>query len=200
MRTVAARRRVTSGFTLLEMLAVILIMGLLMSLVLPGLGAMRASALRQEARTLATALEFTRQQAVVTGAAHRLLIEVDTGGYRIEWYVPKEDGESGDPFVAPELDLRGSAPIPMSPPASQEFAYRPIPNKFGGNSWLGADFHFAGMQTSEGWIDDGDVPIVFDRDGSSDHVEIVIADDQEHEIVLEVEPLLEIVRIRDAEE
>ena len=88
----------------------------------------------------------------------------------------------------------------MAPAASQEFVYRPIPNKFGGNSWLGSEFHFAGMQTAEGWISDGDVPVVFDRDGSSDHVEIVIADEDEREIVLEVEPLLEIVRIRDAED
>lgn len=188
------------AFTLLEMLAVLMLMALLTSLVLPGLGAMRASALRSEARTLATQLEFTRQQAVVSGAAHRLLVEVDTGAYRVEWYAPADEEEGSDPFADAEpLDLRGSTPLSLAPPLAREFAYRPISNRFGSNSWLGQAFHFEGIQTAEGWIEDGDVGVVFERDGSSDHVEIVIADDDGLEITLEIEPLLEIVRIRDAE-
>jgi prepilin-type N-terminal cleavage/methylation domain-containing protein len=188
------------AFTLLEMLAVIALMALLMTLLLPNFGSVRSAALRQEALTLATQLEFTRQQAVVAGAAHRLLIEVDTGGYRVERY-GTDEADSTSPFVeADTLDLRGDSPIPMAPPTLREFNYRPISNRFGSNSWLGQDFHFAGVQTADGWLEEGDVAIVFDRDGSSDQVSIVIADDDENEIVLEVEPLLEIVRIRYGEE
>lgn len=185
-----------AAFTLLEMLAVLLLMALLTSLVLPGLGAIRASALRSEARTLATQLEFTRQQAVVTGQVHRLLVEVDTGAYRVEWYAP--EGEAADPFDEPTApDLKGSASVSLVPPSAQEFAYRPISSRFGNNSWLGQAFHFEGIQTAEGWIEEGDVSVAFERDGSSDHVEIVIADDDGNEMTLEVEPLLEMVRIRD---
>ena len=192
-----SRRR---AFTLLEMLAVILLMALLMSLVLPGLGAMRSSQLRNEARTLATQLEFARQQAIVTGQAHRVLFEVDTGAFRVEWYVSENDEDAYDPFSEPGLDLRGSTPISLEPPPSQELTYQPIPTSFGGNSWLDDAFHFEGIQTAQGWFEDGDVAVVFDRDGSSDHVEIVIADDDGMEITLEVRPLLEVVRIFDAEQ
>jgi len=182
------------------MLAVVLLMALLMTLVMPGLGAVRSAAIRNEARTLATQLEFARQRAVMTGVPHRLLVEVDAGAYRVEWYAPDNEGEADDPFAEPEaLDLRGATPISLEPPPSLELSYQPIPTSFGSNSTLGSSFHFEGIQTAEGWFEEGDIPVIFARDGSSDHVEIVIADDRELEITLEVQPLLEMVRIRHGE-
>ena len=66
------------GFTLLEMLAVLLLIGLIASLVLPNLGALSEQALRSEAQRLQAELERTRERALVTGIRHQLVI--DLGG------------------------------------------------------------------------------------------------------------------------
>lgn len=194
------------GFTLLELLAVVTILGLAMALVLPNIGATQGVVLTNEARGLAATLEFTRQRAAMTGRPHRLLVGVEDGLYRIEWFVSDEEAEAaseaedGGPAPAPweELDLASGDAIPLSPPRTGWREYRPIPSRFGRDRWLADGIDFAGVQTPEGWLDSGDVAVVFDRDGTTDAAEIEIVDDDGRTMVLEVRPLQDVVRIHAA--
>jgi hypothetical protein len=172
-------------------------MGLAMALVLPNLGARQTSALREGAIEVAQQLELARQLAVVTGHPHRLLIDIEVGAYRLEWY-GDADGEQGAGQAAPADPLAPPQEIDLSPP-SESLAYNPVEGRFGDDSFLASDFFFEGLDTAEGWFDSGEIALVFERDGTTDAAELVISDDYGNSLVLEVRPLLDTVRIFDDE-
>jgi prepilin-type N-terminal cleavage/methylation domain-containing protein len=189
--------RTGRGFTLIEIMAVVLIIGLVMALVLPGLGATSRRNLLRQARELAAYLELARQRAVTTGVSHRVLLDLEQGGYFVEWYV-NEDGALGPPARGgePEFDLDDTGPLSLAPPADESFDYRPIPIRSGGERWLDDGFFFEGVETAEGWFESGLVAVVFDSDGTADAAQIVISDPDSQSVDLDVAPLLETVRIR----
>jgi type II secretion system protein H len=185
-----------SGFTLLELVAVVAIMGLLLFLFVPGIGATDSARLRGSARELGAHLEYARQRAVLTGKPHRVLMGLDEGWYQLEWFATDRDElPSGEPPAA--LDLRG--PIPMSPPSETIPSYRPVPGLQGRLAWLDEQLRFGGVQVDEGWYESGEFQVVFEADGSSDPVRIVVEAGDEPGLVLEVSPLLDAVRIVDDE-
>lgn len=196
-----AAPRGDAGFTLVELMATVAVLGLLLALLVPSLGPTRSAALRGEARDLAAHLELARQRAVMTGKPHRVLLALDDGSYQLEWFAtegdvaPEGDPEAAPPAPPPQLDLRGEAPVPLSPPRDESREFRPIPNRFGDRARLHDDFHFEGVETGDGWVDRGFASVVFDRDGTTDAAEIAIADQDGNRIFLEVRPLLDVVRI-----
>jgi len=202
--------RGSGGFTLMEMIAVVLILGLAMTLVVPNLTATRTNRLRDQARKVAHQLETARQRAITTGVPHRLYIDLEAGFYRVDWWVdeatayPDLDEEAPAPARVPampidpetgEFDLSG--PIPMSPPLGDEPDFFPIDHKFGRNTYLVDDCYFVGVESESGWHESGAVEIVFGPDGVAAYTEIRLADAWDNVVVLEVEPLLELVRIRE---
>jgi type II secretory pathway pseudopilin PulG len=181
-------------------MAVVAVIALIVGLVLPGLGATRSALLRSQAREIAALLELARQRAVITGKPHRVLIGVDDGMLRLEWFASENETLGLEPGGGPpSLDLSGDSPIPLSPPQDRSLDYRPVPGHSGRDRWLGQDFAFEGVDTPEGWLEQGDVAVVFQRDGTTDAAEIAIVDRDQRRIFLELRPLVERVRIRDEE-
>ena len=185
-----------NGFTLLEMIAVVAIIGVVMYLFIPSLGVTVSSTLRGDARQLATHVEFARQRAVMTGKPHRLLLGLEEGWYQIEWYVSDADEFPDDP-PPPPLDLR--SPIPMAPPTYDVPSYRAIPGGAGKVSWLDENLEFSGVQMDEGWFDSGEFQLVFSSDGSTAAAQIVVGAEDIQGLVLNVSPLIDTVRIFDDE-
>lgn len=200
--------RARHGFTLIEIMAVVIIMGLTLTWVLPNLAATHASRLKGQARDLVSRLELARERAVVTSIPHRVMIDLEEGSYRVDWFVTEEraagiDDEwaaEDEPPPPEEIDESSNAPVSLTPPRGEVRDYYPIPNRFGGDDWLPEDYYFEGVQTPEGWIQKGSVQIVFERDGTSDFAEIVLADTWDNSLTLEIQPLLDTVRIHDDEE
>jgi len=200
------------GFTLLEMMAVVAILALLFGLALPNLGVLGGANLRSQARELAGAIELARQRAVVTGTPHRVLLALEEGAFRVEWWrseqeeAEQREGAAGGglpagPVDVASLDLRGDTPIPLEPPRAEERSYRPIPQRqFGRDRWLGDGVFFAGVETPEGWVERGEVELVFERDGSTDPALVLLIAEDGREMALEVRPLLDVVRIGPPEE
>jgi prepilin-type N-terminal cleavage/methylation domain-containing protein len=188
------------GFTLIEIMAVVIIIGLMLGLVLPNMAASRASRLRQQAMEVASRIELARERAIITGAEHRVVVDLDEGGYRVEWYVTEEraggipDDEEDD-FITPEPDYSASTPISLEPPTAEVRDFYPIPNRFGGDEWLAETYFFEGIDTPEGFVNAGFVHIGFERDGTADYSRVALADQWENVIYLEVEPLMQQVRI-----
>lgn len=186
------------GFTLIEIMAVVLIMGLMMSIVLPNLSGVRGALLRDEALRLASTIELARQRAVMTGKPHRVWIDLEEAVYLVEWWV--SEGEAlgqPTPYVPVSYDKEALDALSLSPNVAGDVAYRPIPNHFGNPTVLDRSLHFHGIETEEGLFADGEVVLVFDQDGTTDPAEVVIANDYDGRLYLSVAPLVEHVRIFD---
>ena len=202
-------RRRRSGFTLIEIIAVIAIMTMVFAIGIPRLSTSQLRALRQEAESVASSLEFARQRAIMTGVPHRVLIDLEEGGYRIEWLVTEsrafaansEDSRDRDSSDFGSLYGDSGADseetIDFHPPQRNERDYYPIPiRQLGSFTWLDDSRYFVGLDSPNGWIEGGDVEISFDVDGTTVYTRLEIADADDNHLTLEIEPLLDRVRRR----
>ena len=166
------------GFTLIELMAVVAIIGLMLGIMLPNLAATRASQLEQLGRDLASRIDLARERAIVTSVPHRVWLELEEGAFRVDWFISEDRAmEDSDELVVPEAMAEQSEPeISLSPPKNDGRAYFPIPSSFGRDDWLRPDTYFEGVTTPAGWVEEGEVQLVFQRDGSTDYAEIVLAD------------------------
>jgi type II secretion system protein H len=77
--------RAQAGFSLLELMAVLALMGLLLGLVLPGLiNSWERESNRATLREFTTTLRTARSEAVTRGVKVRLFLNLKTGRYRME--------------------------------------------------------------------------------------------------------------------
>lgn len=200
------RRGPASGFTLIELMAVVVIMGLALSLVVPNLSATRASQLEDTSRSIADRIQLARERAIVTGVPHRLWIDLEEGEYRVEWFasedqatnafdpecVGSDSGNCGTPITAFE---GVEEEISLSAPPKAKRDYYPIPSQLGRSSWLSEEHYFVGLQTPDGWFEKGTVQLIFERDGTTEYSELFLADGSDNEMMLEIRALLTQVRI-----
>lgn len=180
----------TRAFTLIELLAVVLIFVLLASQVLPNLGIGTSRDLREQARRLAADLELARQRAVVLGVPHRLWIDLDAGTYRLEWEVQP----------APELepvDAQGRPRIALQAPLGGEARFEPVPIQQGRLTRLEGETWISGVETQDGFLQRGAVAVRFERDGTADPTAIVLVESGGGTLVLDILPLADAVRILD---
>jgi len=187
-----------AGFTLIEMMAVVAIFALLAGFVAPNLGLLSSRRLEHQAEQISAQLELGRQRAIVTGIPHRLAIDLESGSYWLEWFVTEAEalGEVEEP---PALDLRGATPISLAPPRAVGREFRPLPGMFGRANQIDASLRIQAVDTPDGSVERGEAFVVFERDGTADPREIVLADDDGHALALEVLPLADAVRIHDVE-
>jgi type II secretion system protein H len=192
--------RARRGFTLVELLAVLVIFGLLAMIALPNLGIRSSRMLDEEARRLASSLEFARQRAVMTGVPHRVLVDLDQAAYRVEWY-GRPDGEEAAPAEASgPVGASAAARPALSPPAASEREFEPLTGSLGEVAELDEAVHFAAIETAEGTFEQGTVQIVFERNGTSDPAAVVLESDGGRRVSLFVAPLSDAVRFEYVDE
>ena len=186
------------GFTLLELLAVVMILGLVSSLALPYIGRQSSRTLRSEAQQLAATLELARERSVVTGVPHRVQLDLEASRYWIEWSGgadPNAASEDSGALAPVAQEIGPDTPIDLSPPRDTAASFQPLPSQLGRPQPLKNDAFFEGTRTPEGWLESGVVTIEFGRDGTADPTEIVLANEGGDAFVLEVLPLADAVRI-----
>ncbi len=188
-----------AAFTLIEMLAVVAILALVMTFALPNTGMLQRRRLDSESRQLVALLELARQRAVMTGVKHRMWIDLEDAVYRLEWYVAENHGIDAPRPPRPKYDVRGGSPLPLAAPKTEAREYRPIPGIHGNLRFLSEEFLFRGLETEDGWIDSGEVAIVFDRDGTSTYAELILEGEGGDARTLEILPLADAVRIHHEE-
>jgi prepilin-type N-terminal cleavage/methylation domain-containing protein len=206
-RSPLRRRR---GFTLIEIIAVVAIIAMVFALGIPQLGGRSWDALGDEAENIAESLRFARQRAIMTGVPHRVLIDLEEGGYLIEWYVSQGQAlsavgeEGGDGGGAGLMGLAGGAfgedeevVLDLHPPPESERDYHPIPHReLGSFRWLDDALYFVGVEGAAGWVESGDYGIVFYEDGTTDPALVELANAQDEHLTLEIEAVLDRVRVR----
>lgn len=203
----ARARTRRAGFTLIEVIAVVAIISMVFALGVPRLGGRTFDPLHNEAEEIADRLRFARQRAVMTGVPHRLLIDLEEGGYLIEWYVTEDQAfglEGGGDGLAALLSPVGgpsdeSPLLDFVPPRrNEDLDYYPIPNReMGTFRWLDETLYFVGVAGPTGWVEGGDFGVVFYADGTTEPLALEIADADDARLTLEVEALLERVRVRE---
>jgi len=181
-----------AGFTLIEIMAVMLLIALLATFLLPDFGILSRVKLRHEAETLGATLELARARAVMTGKPHRMVLDLDARRYHLEWEVETLDeplSNAGSEFAPP--------PRLMAAP-SAERSFEPIPTQSGRATSLEEPISFEEIETSEGVLSQGSVYILFNRDGTTVPTTIYLTDGDNNRRALEVLALAETVRIFDA--
>ncbi len=71
-----------TGFTLIELVLVVLLLGLLASLSLPLIDGLGTDGLRTTARRLSGTVKYLYNEAAMTGREHRLTFNLSNGSYR----------------------------------------------------------------------------------------------------------------------
>lgn len=197
------------GFTLIEMMAVVVIMAMVFAIGAPRLGNSKLRILKNEAEAIAASLDFARQRAVMTATPHRVFIDLEEGGYRIEWLTTEEAAFAALAADHEELQFEMNsqagkdpdddphAPLDLRPPARSERDFFPVPHRqFGSFTWIDDAVYFVGLNSPAGWLESGDVVIGFEADGTTEFSLLEIADADENHLTLEIEPMLDRVRRR----
>ena len=187
------RNRARTGFTMIEMMAAVVLFALLAAMVGPRISALTSRDLRREAEELAHLMELGRQRAVVTGISHRVVLDLEEGSYTLEWA----------PAADPELEIEpagaGDAPIEidLAAPVKDRVAFEPLPGMLGDTVLMHQDIAFSAVETDQGWIELGQVDVEFASDGTAAAATIHLDNEVGRHLILEVRPLADRVRIRE---
>jgi type II secretion system protein H len=191
-------RSLRTGFSLIEVLAVLVIFALLAGVVLPNFGIRGARILDEESRRLASTLEFARQRAVMTGKPHRVVVDLDRRVYQIEAF-----GAPPDVEIA-EAELAETAPPPseedfnepaMSPPFREDLDYYPLLGTPGDIQRIDDEVAIEGVDYSAGTATEGVFQVVFERDGTADWASILLGNQTGRKVALHVDYLADSVGI-----
>jgi prepilin-type N-terminal cleavage/methylation domain-containing protein len=181
-----ARRR--AAFTLIELMAVITVMGLIAAVVYPQLSWSRDRSVRSEAEALAETLEYARQRAVVTGRVHRVRLDFDASWHALEWLPPitERPGEA-----EPEL-------LPLEAPPPPEESFEPVPNRAGRGHATPDGILLLGIESEARELAGGEVTLRFEPDGRADAARIWVGDAAGDSVyVVELEEFAEAVGVTD---
>ena len=187
-------RAAAAGFTLIELMAVLVIFGLLATIALPNLGLRDSRLLDDDAKQLANGLEFARARAVMTAVPHRVLLDLDHSAWRIEAYSVPGGAAAAD--VAPAAASASAAPGPpaLVPPAEGVLDFAPLPGTLGDDARLDPRVGFAYVETPDGRFEEGLLQIVFEGDGTSEPAIVALQTQSGSRVVLQVAPLADTVR------
>jgi prepilin-type N-terminal cleavage/methylation domain-containing protein len=186
------------AFTLIELLAVLLIMGLVAGITLPNLSLRSERVVMGVAQDLAADLSFTRQRAVATGTTHRVVVDLDAPAWWIE-----EWPEEASPFafaLAPEPAPGQRREILLAAPRAAALEFRPLAGPFGRPRRLPDGVAFASIETlASGPVLGGQVALVFEGDGSADPALFSLVNEGGDVVELELSRLGDELRIRRGE-
>ena len=192
----AAKRR--AAFTLIEMIAVALMIALVAAVAFPNLGFRSQQAVLDEAGSVAALVEFARQRAVMTGTPQRVVFDLDAQQYWLEESrPPRRDDED-----APAAPVRWSEQreLPMFAPRDEQkrFIRSAGPNGRGYRPPAGVVLQ--ALETEEGMIERGRVEMPFAWDGSTEGTGLWLLGDGGHQVRLLVAPLADSIRIERVED
>jgi prepilin-type N-terminal cleavage/methylation domain-containing protein len=189
-----AERSRSLAFTLIELLAVLLIMGLVAGLTLPNLSLGAERLVLGEAQELVSTFVFTRQRAVATATPHRVVVDLDEAAYWIEAEPERPDASLPPPLASPAPGAQRA--IQLAAPPSQALGFLPLAGPFGRPRLLRDTVRFDSVETlAAGAIRSGRVEIVFEADGTADPALLVLANEDGDVYTLRLSRLADEVRI-----
>ncbi len=188
MNAAAGRRaRARSGFTLIEIMAVVLILLMIAAIVIPRVSLIASQAALDDAKQLAATLDFAREKAIALGRAHRVVLDLDHAQYWIEAQPPPATtppilawAELEElPLVAPRTNtreftaLRGSQPTPLD-----------------------ANVHITAVENESSQANEGLAQIAFEPDGATSAAQIWLTAGDDVRVRIEIAALADPTRVK----
>jgi type II secretion system protein H len=96
-------RKYLKGFTVLEMVIVLAVIGLIAAIVAPRMGLLDGTQLKSSARKLVGAIRITYASAVVNKTYYRIRFNLEEQTYTIEQKVGDEYAAATDPLLEPRV-------------------------------------------------------------------------------------------------
>ncbi len=191
----ADSRAAGPGFTFVEILVAIFLIGLASSVLLPRLGIGTGRELRTAAEVLSAELSHAGDRAIASRHEHRLLLDLERQAFRVERLTALDD-----PAAATAVPTSRAASLDLAPPRPQ-FEYRPLESALGEWRWLDEDnVTIEQVIVMDESHDQGEVAVAFGPDGGADAARIRLVDDDGYRIDLEIVAFTgEVRRIEDPE-
>lgn len=186
MRDSPTTRSASTGFTLIELMVVILLLGILTASIIPSMqGTLEAERLHAQCRRLVGAIELAYSRAVTLSQPHRLRLDTNEHRFFLETRRRGPDGRAG--FAA----------IPYTPGAEGDLDPRIAVRLLPSGTSLEPERDGASSASDEPRSSPPvDQPPTFYPDGTADAVTLVLQDRQGFRQALEVNPITARVRVR----
>ncbi len=192
----AQTRQPRHGFTLIEMMAVVAIFALLAAFVAPQVGRITGRGLQRSAHDIGSQVQLARERTILTGTPHRLLLDLESQGYRLEQWTTEALATGQDPDEdAPVVAIPGQRVIELAAPRDEERDWYPVAGRLGSFVWLDDGLRIAAVERAGDVAETGDVGVAFAWDGTTEPTLITLTDDGERQIEVDVLPLADAVRI-----
>ena len=179
------------GFTLIELILVLVIVGFLTALVAPAITSLTGLKLKTATRKMAAGLRYARSQAVTTGSEYQVVFDIEKGEMIIESLKEEEKpySYSGDYEDGGEEELNGEEEDDSAKRMEKRKTYT-IPKEV-----RLARVVIDGEEITEdqAWID-------FYPNGSCSGGEIFLMDEKEREYRIALEFITGVVKITEEEE
>jgi general secretion pathway protein H len=176
-----------TGFTLIELILVLVIIGFLTSLVAPAITSTTGLRLKTTTKRVAAGLRFARSQAVISGSTYRATFDLDNGQVTVESLASDNPLSEGSWRNDEEEDLDDERVSRQRPPEKKAFSMPP-------------DVTIAQVVIDDEEIYEETAEIDFFPNGSCSGGDIFLMDSKERMYRISLEFLTGIVKIREGEE
>ena len=180
-------RNSLTGFTLIELILVLVIIGFLTSLVAPAITSRTGLRLKTTVKRVAAGLRYARSQAVVSGSNYRATFDLENGQVTIESLAEDDPYQRGAWGDDEEEDFYEEQSSTQRPPEKKVFSLPP-------------DVTIAQVVLNGEEIYEGIAEIDFFPNGSCSGGDIFLMDAKERIYRISLEFLTGIVKIREGEE
>ena len=189
MRLKPSSRRRLGGFTLIELMVVITIIGIMTALMIPEMkGSFQDALLRSNSRELINVFNLAYSRAVSLNQTRLVLLDEATGRYQVE----KQIMENGQENVVPADDMPGDKGQ-LDPRITVKF-HQPEESPSDDNTPAKTP-----APASESGKASDDVTIAFYPDGTADAGEIMLRDREGFRLLLQINPVTSRVHIVEME-
>lgn len=196
------------GFSILEVLLVLLLLGLVMTMAIPTISTLSETEMNKEAHAIGSAVTDAYGRSALGSEPFRLVLDFEQNSYWIEGVAQPEEDDGGATISLSQL-FGGEMPEDKEQPdrtsdtASNSLLvgpnFKPVDDDFGEKNKLSEDLSFWGVKIdpAEEWAKEGVVYLYFLPGGETQNAQIAIqkVDDDEDVLTLHVQGLTGLVHI-----
>ena len=180
--------RARSAFTLIEIMAVVVIFALIAGVVISRVGDAAAQAARDDGKQIAATVDFARGQAIALGRAHRVVLDLDHAQFWVE----------AQPLPAaqePVLAWAKLEELPLIAPRREGVEFAPLTGRLGAPTPLRGGVAFAGVESDSGDLAEGIAAIEMAPDGATAAARIWLVAGSDTRVTVDVAALADPTRV-----